>query len=210
MVANYYKSGPATKSEIRDRIANPSSRGSGDSGNWYVSDNVVEGFPEVTANNWLGVDGDSFKRMAAPWKAMPIRQQSPMDAYRAVLEHAGCSLPNRDPIDARIIEEVRNGTATHGRNGIINSPADVGGWPALKSGTTPTDSDDDGMPDEWEKTYGLDPNNGDDGSSDKDNDGYTNIEEYLNGTDPTAFVDYTKPENNINTLKGNSGNAKGR
>ena len=28
-------------------------------------------------------------------------------------------------------------------------------------------------------------------SKDKDNDGYTNIEEYLNGTDPTEYVDYT-------------------
>ena len=36
---------------------------------------------------------------------------------------------------------------------------------------------------------------------DKDGDGYTNIEEYLNGTDPTEFVDYTKRENNVNTLE---------
>ncbi len=34
----------------------------------------------------------------------------------------------------------------------------------------------------------------------KTKDGYTSIEEYLNGTDPTVFIDYTKPENNINTL----------
>ena len=48
------------------------------------------------------------------------------------------------------------------------------------------------MPDEWEKKYGLDANNADDNASDKDGDGYTNIEEYLNGTDPTEFVDYTQ------------------
>ena len=132
---------------------------------------------------------------------MPIHQQSPQDAYLAVLEHAGCSLPQRDSIDARIIEEVRNGTATHGKNGIIDTPEDVGGWPDLKSGTAPADSDNDGMPDEWERKYGLDANNADDHSSDKDGDGYTNVEEYLNGTDPTEFVDYTKPENNINTLE---------
>ena len=40
-----------------------------------------------------------------------------------------------------------------------------------------------------------------DASRDKDGDGYTNLEEYLNGIDPTVFVDYTKPENNINTLE---------
>lgn len=34
--------------------------------------------------------------------------------------------------------------------------------------------------------------------------GYTNIEEYLNGTDPPVFVDYTKRENNVNTLTADS------
>ncbi len=55
------------------------------------------------------------------------------------------------------------------------------------------------MPDEWEKGYGFDPS--DASNAAMDNDGYTNIEEYLNGTDPTEFVDYTKSENNVNTLK---------
>jgi hypothetical protein len=77
----------------------------------------------------------------------------------------------------------------------------VGGWPDLKGGTTPADADNDGLPDAWEVMYGLNPNKADDNSADKDGDGYTNIEEYLNDTDPTVFVDYTKPENNINTLE---------
>ena len=55
------------------------------------------------------------------------------------------------------------------------------------------------MPDAWESGHGLDPRDAADGTKDQDNDGYTNVEEYLNGTDPTKFVDYTKPENNINT-----------
>jgi pectate lyase len=57
------------------------------------------------------------------------------------------------------------------------------------------------MPDEWEMRYGLDPKDAPDNAMDEDDDGYTNIEEYLNGTDPTEFVDYTKPENNKNTLE---------
>ena len=56
------------------------------------------------------------------------------------------------------------------------------------------------MPDDWENKYGLNANAADDSSYDKDGDGYTNVEEYLNGTDPTEFIDYTKPENNINSL----------
>jgi pectate lyase len=200
MVANYYKPGPATRSDVRDRIAKPSSRGDGDHGSWHVAANYVDGFPEVTADNWLGVDGDSFTKLTAPWEAMPIHQQAPKDAYLAVLDHAGCSLPRRDSIDARIIEEVRNGHATYGKNGIINTPDDVGGWPDLQSAEAPQDSDNDGMPDEWERRFKLNPQDSSDGPQDNDKDGYTNLEEFLNGTDPTKFVDYTKPGNNVNTL----------
>ena len=191
IVANYYKAGPATKPNVRRRIAEPSARSSDNKGSWYVAENYVDGFPEVTADNWKGMDGSNYIKLEAPWHAMPIRQQTPEDAYQAVLAHAGCSLPKRDSVDARIMKEVRDGTAAYGRNGIIDSPSDVGGWPELKSGTAPTDSDNDGMPDEWEKRYGLDANNAADNSSDKDGDGYTNVEEYLNGTNPAEFVDYS-------------------
>ncbi|MCX5771964.1 MAG: pectate lyase [Candidatus Hydrogenedentes bacterium] len=201
MVGNYYKPGPATRNDVKNRIAKPSSRGSGANGSWHVADNYVDGSPEVTGNNWLGIHGNAFTRLAAPWEAMPIRQQSPKDAYLAVLDHAGCSLSKRDSIDTRIIEEVRNGTATHGRNGIITTPDDVGGWPKLQAAEAPLDSDNDGMPDDWELRFKLNPQDASNAAQDKDKDGYTNVEEYLNGTDPTVFVDYTKPENNINTLK---------
>lgn len=201
MVANYYKAGPATREGVRYRIVKPSSRdGMNDVGSWYVAGNLVEGSPDVSTNNSLGMHGDTFKKLEAPWNAMPIQQQTPIDAYAAVLEHAGCSLPRRDSIDVRIIGEVRSGTARHGNNGIITTPDDVGGWPILKSAPAPDDSDQDGMPDEWERRYGFAPNDGSDNSKDKDGDGYTNIEEYLNGTDPTVFVDYTKPDDNKNSL----------
>ncbi|MHC4173081.1 MAG: pectate lyase family protein [Planctomycetota bacterium] len=179
MIANYYKPGPATDSGARDRIAEPSERSSDDKGSWYVADNVVEGFPAVTANNWQGVDGDNYIKLNEPWLAMAIHQQTPEDAYHAVLAHAGCSKPNRDNIDRRIIEEVRNGTATYGNNGIITYPSDVGGWPELKSTTAPTDTDHDGMPDEWETKKGLNPKN----AADRKNvaaDGYTMLEKYIN------------------------------
>jgi len=201
VVANYYKAGPATGGGVRDRIAEPSARSSDGKGSWYVADNYMHGFPNVTADNWLGVDGDSYKKMSAPWDAMPINQESPQDAFNAVLAHAGCSKPNRDSIDRRIVEEVRNGTATYGNNGIITAPSDVGGWPNLQGGTAPADFDHDGMPDAWETDRGLNPNDASDGAQDRDGDGYTNVEEYLNGTDPTVFVDYARSENNVNTLK---------
>ncbi len=201
MVANYDKPGPATASGASDRIAEPSARSDDDKGSWYVAENVVVGSPEVTEDNWKGVDGDDYIKLDSPWPAMAIDQETPEEAYQTVLEHAGCSLPNRDAVDKRMIEEVRTGTARYGNNGIITTPSDVGGWPTLTTGPVPEDSDGDGMPDAWESRYGLDPKDGSDGPQDKDGDGYTNVEEYLNGTDPTVFVDYTRPENNVTTLK---------
>ena len=150
MVANYYQAGPATRSDVRKRIANPSSRGDDDNGSWYVASNFVEGFPEVTGDNWLGMAGDSFAQLAEPWDALSIHQESAQEAYLTVLDDAGCSLPARDAVDRRIIKAVRNGTASHGSNGIIDTPDDVGGWPELSGGTAPVDTDNDGMPDAWE------------------------------------------------------------
>ena len=201
MVANYSKPGPATRSDVKDRIAKPSARNSDDNGSWYVADNYMDGSPEVTTDNWKGMAGTGFTKLDAPWDAMPIRQQSAKDAYLAVLDAAGCSSPKRDSIDVRIIEEVRTGTATHGRNGIITTPDDVSGWPTLQVAEAPQDSDNDGMPDEWELKFKLNAQDASDAAQDHDKDGYTNVEEYLNGTDPTVFVDYSKPENNVNTLK---------
>lgn len=37
---------------------------------------------------------------------------------------------------------------------------------------------------------------------DKDKDGYTDLEEYLNQTDPTRFIDYTDLKNNIHSFHG--------
>lgn len=180
MIANYYKPGPATQSGVRDRIATPSERSSTDKGSWYVAGNVVEDSPTVTANNWLGMGGKNFVKLNEPWPAMAIRQQTPEEAYRVVLDHAGCSIPQRDSIDKRIIEETRNGTASKGNNGIITTPSDVGGFLNLRSGPAPVDSDHDGMPNAWEKKKGSNPEDASDGAFDPDGDGYSNLEDYLN------------------------------
>lgn len=47
------------------------------------------------------------------------------------------------------------------------------------------DADDDGLPDEWERRFGLSPNNSGDADEDLDGDGFTNREEFEAGTDPT-------------------------
>jgi len=46
------------------------------------------------------------------------------------------------------------------------------------------DTDNDGMPDEWETQYGLDPNDSTDAQKDLDRDSYSNLDEYAGGSDP--------------------------
>ncbi|CAD7694834.1 unnamed protein product [Ostreobium quekettii] len=193
LIANYYKAGPGTQDGVRSRILDPSTRnGEADAGQWWVSDNFVAGFPEVTADNWKGVTKqDDHFRLSEPWPAMPIKQQTAEQAYHAVLEQVGCTLPTRDAIDARIIRDVRNGVGSRGENGFVTNQEEAGGWVEMKTGQPPADTDNDGMPDQWEVTFGLDPHDDGDNTQDSDNDGYTNVEEYLNGGDPTQYVDYT-------------------
>ncbi len=199
IVANYYKPGPATRpGDVSHRIANPGARSEDDFGKWYIADNVVEGNAKVSADNWDGgvqteLSFDKIK-MNKPWPAMPIYQQTAEEAYLSVLDNAGATLPRRDAIDLRVINDTRSGTATYEGKyykkekevadaskicGIIDSQNDVGGWPELKTTPAPIDADHDGMPDLWETKHGLNPQNADDRNK-VGEDGYTMLEQYLN------------------------------
>ena len=68
--------------------------------------------------------------------------------------------------------------------GIITDVSQVGGYPEY-NGQPYEDSDGDGMPNDWEKRYGLNPNEAADAASDLNGDGYTNIEDFINGIDPS-------------------------
>ena len=87
--------------------------------------------------------------------------------------------------------------------GIITDIAQMGGYPEYK-GTPYVDSDGDGMPDEWEKANGLNPNDPSDANGDCTGDGYTNIEKYINGISTKEKVDWTNLQNNHDTLAGKS------
>ncbi len=219
VINNYYKPGPATQGALRYRICKCDARNSRDRypgfGKWYVTGNFVYGNEKVTADNWDG--GVQFSppvkqrdeiipmgtpkdvRVDQPFHAAAVVTHSAPEAFELVLALGGASLPRRDPVDLRVVDSVRTGN-TSTKTGILETPADVGGWPMYKADRSPTDSDQDGMPDEWELKYGLNPKEASDAVKDADGDGYTNIEEYLNGTDPTRFVDYTKSENNVSPL----------
>jgi pectate lyase len=197
-INNVYKPGPATRANVQSRIANPSQ--GKEPHNWWITGNLVVGSPEVSANNWLGVQPAGVTidaiRATGPFAVASVTTQPAEAALELVLTQAGATLPRRDPVDARVVKESRAGTAHFGETyegggkGIIDSPKAVGGWPELRSAAAPADSDGDGLPDEWELRFGFDPQAPSDGSRDKDGDGYTNLEEYLNGTDPIVFVDY--------------------
>jgi hypothetical protein len=219
LVANYFKPGPVTTAaDLRHRICRIQYRSKRDdhpgNGKWYVADNFVHGNPKVSSDNWSGgvqytperklrdevipMGTEKEVRANEPFPAAPVTQHGAEEAYELVLAYAGANLPRRDPVDLRVLESVRTGKVTF-KAGIIDSPTDVGGWPEYR-GAAEVDTDGDGMPDWWEKKYGLNPNDPSDAAQDKDGDGYTNLEEYLNGTEPTVFVDYTRPENNRNVF----------
>ena len=113
--------------------------------------------------------------------APPVTTHSYREAYDLILQQVGASLPKRDAVDQRLVKEV---VERKGR--FIDHPNDVGGWPQLRGVQPPQDADRDGMPDMWEREHKLDPANPHDHREDADDDGYTNIEEWLNGTNPRS------------------------
>lgn len=202
IVNNYYKPGPATTKKTRI-ISIDKNKIEGTEvydmwGEFYIAGNVIEGSPQVAENNW---ENGVFNQFHSSYGTVTdaekkeIQIEEPHDfqnnvtthtaknAYDKVLEFGGASY-FRDPVDERIVDNVENATYSYeGSNGsslgIIDSQADVGGWPELESGEAPVDSSEDGMPDNWKKEKGLDPEkfqaNGNDLST-----GYDNVEVYIN------------------------------
>ncbi len=175
-VGNYLKPGPSTLESQRRIGLTPG----GENGHFYLAGNHMAGYAEAAQDNWLMVnDSKGATRLEAPFEAPPVTTQDAATAFERVMEEAGATLPVRDAVDARVIEAIRTGGGA-----VIDSQAEVGGWPDYESGEPPADADSDGMPDVWEQEHGLDPQSPDDSAADLDSDGYTNIEEYLNGTNP--------------------------
>ncbi len=186
IINNYYKAGPATKKNP-DRIFEAYYEKS--YGKFFIEGNVVAGFPEVTENNWLGVDlkssGDlETLKAESRFPVIPINYETAQEAYNQVLVHAGASI-YRDAVDKRVADEVENSTATYGGSwgdglGIIDTQAAVGGWPDLPAGNAPADADKDGIPDDWEVAKKLNSGDASDASGHDLSNSYTNLEVYLN------------------------------
>lgn len=201
LVNNYYKPGPASMNKKRivaiDKNEKPETQVYNIWGKYYINGNVSEGNPDVTADNWnLGVfnqmkpaynltdaDKNSIKINQPHDIQNNVKTDSPKEAYEKILKIGGASLV-RDAVDLRVLEHVENGTFSHkgslgSDNGIIDSQNDVGGFPDLKQGKVLLDSDNDGMPDEWENKNNLDPKTANANGKDLDKN-YDNIEVYMN------------------------------
>ncbi|HWA25397.1 MAG TPA: hypothetical protein VG734_07040 [Lacunisphaera sp.] len=194
-VGNYLRAGPDSSAKT------PMTIGPNSEIEIYFAGNVYDGHADFTNDNTkfpsaYEIDGKRQVQLAdKPFELAPVKTVPAEKALDLVLAGVGASLPKRDAVDTRLIDHVRN------REGkMINSQAEVGGWPELKSSPAPADADQDGLPDAWEKTHRLNPNDPADAALDGDQDGYPNLEEYLNGTDPRTFVDYRKADNNVSVL----------
>jgi hypothetical protein len=140
------------------------------------------------------LDGNPFSpsgvtHLSAPWSdsTNDLPTLSAADAYAYVVANAGASLL-LDPVDTQVIGDVTS-LGTSGR--LWTSQTQTGlpnnGFGSLNGSDPIVDSDGDGMPDDWEVYYGLDPTQ-DNSRGDFDGTGYTNIEKYIN-----SIVDNSYP-----------------
>ncbi len=208
IVNNYYKYGPATSSgstRCRIYLCDNTESQAYIEGNYVYDYPTTTTYNWLGGVQYSGGASELTLRVYTPFAAAEVNTTSAEQAYTDVIADVGASYPSRDGLDCRIISEVDNGTAAYGSSyngggkGIIDSQYDLcpnGGlgvcpecsdgdndycWlPILNSTAPPADSDGDGMPDEWELAYCLDPYDSNDCNDDRTGDGYTNIEEYIN------------------------------
>ncbi len=183
-ISNYYKAGPSTKSGVKYRLCNPTTRCSNCGGTiepmkMYLTDNYMSGNDAVTQDNWSGVQPDDASLLPSTradarytFPNAYTGEQTAQQAYETVINKAGCSLV-RDAVDNRIVADVQQGTGK-----LIDKPSDVGGWPTLQ-GVPQKDTDGDGIPDVWEEAHGLNPKSLRDGSEHTLVKAHTNLEAYL-------------------------------
>ena len=181
IIGNYAKVGPTVKKVEQGYMVIGGQGGTPSDNQLYVKGNYhSQRRTNPNDNNeWSVFDPDNSEakhRKRSPHNYNEgIKVLSAFDAYDKVLEDGGASI-FRDAVDKRIVNQVKSGT---GQNDIA-SPASVGGWPSIAMGSAYPDQDKDGMDDNWEKAVGLDPNKADDRNGDRNGDGYTNLEEFLN------------------------------
>lgn len=176
IVGNYYKAGPNRNIIEPFYMIDDNNQ----HGQAYWADNYIDddsplfsasiSNPIAEQNRYPGLNGTGT-RVTTPANTPPVTTQTSSSAYNEVLDKSG-TFP-RDVVTNRTVQETRDRTGSWG----IHRP------PNLMQGLTPlprpTDTDNDGMPDVWETSRGLNPNNGSDYNTVRPS-GYRAIEEYIN------------------------------
>lgn len=208
LVNNYYKYGPSTGNGTKYRIVNVDSSATLAYAQYYLSGNYVDGSTANTNNNWLGAamkSGHLYdtvrSKVGVPFILPSLTTETATDAFASVLEKGGAVLPVRDSLDMRIVNDVTNrtGKIIDVQGGYPHGTPyaqTVDAWPVLNSRAAPVDTDHDGMPDYWENSRGLNPND----ATDRNNyssTGYTNLEDYLNGITGSLAVPGTNSVSGI-------------
>lgn len=204
-VNNYYKMGADTKltqllTLQYENIGHPDSR-------WqaYVSGNIRENkdhsltqdAKNVTyniqlSNGDVGPQAKGYEPFVnEPFFPSYATTHSAKDAMKIVTSYSGATMPVRDEHHVRNIRETLDGSWTYkgSKSGIkgeidteedITEHADGKGWEAYpeEQRAADWDTDQDGMPNWWEKTIGSDPNTANN-NDDPDHDGWTLLEDYL-------------------------------
>lgn len=196
MTSRYYINGNTTETTKGSKTTNKDWKGvSYDRGipslnGEYYSPDAKNFYGDAVAHTTISGKSCVKIKMDEPAPTGQVTTHSAAEAYEKVLAYVGASL-YRDEIDARYMEEAKTGTATY-KGSITNSPgiidkvSDVKGYTEdnFGTGTRPADfdTDKDGIPNEWEKANGLNPNDASDAITySLDEKGYyTNIEVYAN------------------------------
>lgn len=196
MTSRYYINGNTTETTKGSKTAKKDWKGvSYDKGvpslnGEYYSPDANNYYGDAVAHTTISGKSCVKIKMDEPAPTGQVTTHSAAEAYEKVLAYVGASL-YRDEIDARYMEEAKTGTAKYTGSitkspGIIDKVSDVNGYTEANFGTGSRpagfDTDKDGIPDEWEKANGLNPNDASDAltySLDKKG-YYTNIEVYAN------------------------------
>ncbi len=188
---NYYITGPG---DTGNRIVTGGSVD--DYGTWWGvnkydgdGDTVDDGTEFVrTTRNFADVWGGLTTWSATPYPtADPVWKDATFAAtYQRVLSEFGATPWDRDEVDTLLRNNVANrtGSLISHENQLVPLGVTNGGFGTLGGVAAPLDTDGDGISDSWESKHGL-PVNAASNNGDFDDDGYTNLEEYLN--DLAAF-----------------------
>jgi hypothetical protein len=156
----------------------------------YAMDNWVDENKDGILNGTLLTDYKTATMVPAPFDYPGVDKLLPAkEALDYIVENVGAS-KSRDAVDKLLIQQL---TSFGTLGAIINTeddnniPGNVG---TVSGGIVPVDTDRDGMPDEWELKYGFNIHEKAGLGQDTDGDGYTDIEEYINGTHPGKGTGY--------------------